>query len=116
MRPIATLTMNPALDVATATARVEPVHKLRCEAPRYDPGGDGINVARVVRGFGGEVVAVFPAGGPTGRAVEALRGDMGGPSRVVPVAGNTRESFTVDETESDRQCRFVLPGPTLSSE
>jgi fructose-1-phosphate kinase PfkB-like protein len=28
------LTMNPALDIATATDRVVPTLKLRCEAPR----------------------------------------------------------------------------------
>ena len=48
MHPIVTLTMNPALDIATATDRVVPTHKLRCAAPRYDPGGGGINVARAV--------------------------------------------------------------------
>ena len=46
MAAIVTLTMNPALDIATSTDRVEPVHKLRCTAPRYDAGGGGINVAR----------------------------------------------------------------------
>ena len=46
MAAIVTLTMNPALDIATAAERVEPVHKLRCTAPRYDAGGGGINVAR----------------------------------------------------------------------
>src|SRR3954451_16120091 len=35
--------MNPALDIATATEIVEPSRKLRCEMPRYDPGGGGIN-------------------------------------------------------------------------
>ena len=39
------MAMNPALDIATATQRVEPAHKLRCTEPRYDPGG-GINLAR----------------------------------------------------------------------
>ena len=54
MQPIVTLTMNPALDIATATDRVVPTHKLRCAAPRYDPGGGGINVARAVHALGGE--------------------------------------------------------------
>jgi 6-phosphofructokinase 2 len=46
MSQILTLTMNPALDIATATETVIPGHKLRCGEPRYDPGGGGINVAR----------------------------------------------------------------------
>ena len=46
MVEIVTLTMNPALDIATASDIIEPSRKLRCEAPCYDPGGGGINVAR----------------------------------------------------------------------
>ena len=42
MDDVVTLTMNPALDIATSTDRVLPTHKLRCTAPRYDPGGGGI--------------------------------------------------------------------------
>lgn len=63
MSTIVTLTMNPALDIATSTDRVEPTHKLRCAPPRYDAGGGGINVARVVHALGGDAVAVFPVGG-----------------------------------------------------
>src|SRR3982751_3536589 len=48
MAEIVTLTMNPALDIATATDIIEPSRKLRCGAPCYDPGGGGINVARAV--------------------------------------------------------------------
>jgi 6-phosphofructokinase 2 len=46
MAAIVTLTMNPALDIATTTDLVVPTEKLRCGEPRYDPGGGGINVAR----------------------------------------------------------------------
>jgi 6-phosphofructokinase 2 len=53
MSGIVTFTPNLALDVSTTIARVMPDHKLRCTAARYDPGGGGINVARVVRRLGG---------------------------------------------------------------
>lgn len=43
---IITLTMNPALDITTSVDVVRPTEKMRCGAPRYDPGGGGINVAR----------------------------------------------------------------------
>ena len=58
MAAIVTLTMNPALDIATATECVVPAHKLRCEAPRYDPGG-GINVAWAVHALGSDALAIF---------------------------------------------------------
>lgn len=114
MTLIATLTMNPAMDLSTSTARVAPTSKLRCSLPRHDPGGGGINVARVVATLGGQVVAVYPAGGPFGDMLVRTLDELGLPQRRVPITGDTRESFTVDESETGLQYRFVLPGPTLS--
>lgn len=114
MTLIATLTMNPAMDLSTSTARVAPTSKLRCSLPRYDPGGGGINAARVVATLGGDVVAVYPAGGPFGDMLVRTLDGLGLPQRRVPITGDTRESFTVDEGDSGLQYRFVLPGPTLS--
>lgn len=113
---IASLTLNPALDVATSTAKVVPTSKLRCGPPKYDPGGGGINVARVILTLGGEAVAVFPAGGATGQRLVELVDAAGLPRRVVPTAGPTRMSFTVDEAASGQQYRFVMPGPELAPE
>ena len=97
MPEILTLTMNPALDIATTTEIIEPSRKLRCEAPRYDPGGGGINVARAAHMLGGDALAVFPAGGASGQMIEALLGDEGVPNVAVPVPGITRESLAVVE-------------------
>jgi 6-phosphofructokinase 2 len=109
---IVTLTMNPALDITTDTDFVVPTDKMRCSAVRYDPGGGGINVARVARVLGASVAAVFPAGGPTGDLVTELLAPEVPPRRRI--AGSTRESFTVNETSSGRQYRFVLPGPWVT--
>lgn len=111
---IATLTLNPALDITTCTGKVIPTHKLRCTAPHLDPGGGGINVARVIHALGGDVTAVFPRGGPTGETFEALLRGAGIDIAPVKIAGALRESFTVDEGDSGLQYRFVLPGPTLA--
>ncbi|MGW4720172.1 1-phosphofructokinase family hexose kinase [Nocardia sp. NPDC004260] len=114
MGRIVTLTMNPAIDLATRVARVVPTDKMRCATPRYDPGGGGINVARTVAELGVEVTAVFPAGGPPGRLLEQLVRDTGVPPRPVPVAESTRESMSVTETSSGEQYRLVFPGPRLT--
>ena len=114
MPRIATLTMNPALDVTTSVAALAPGHKLRCTAPLEDAGGGGINVARTIRALGGVALALYPAGGAAGERIGALLAAAGVPTATVPIAGNTRESFTVDETSTGRQYRFVLPGPHLT--
>src|SRR6516162_5977154 len=114
MQPIVTLTMNPAFDIATATDRVVPAHKLRCAAPRYDPGGGGINVARGVHALGGGAIAIFPAGGAAGEMIRHLLEQEGVAHHPIAIAGFTRESLAVDERETGRQYRFILPGPEIS--
>jgi len=113
LRSIVTLTVNPALDVSTSTERVLSGHKMRCAATRLDPGGGGINVARVIQRLGGRTLSIYAAGGPTGKAYRQLIEAAHIPALVVPILGSTRESFTVDETSTGKQFRFVLQGPEL---
>ena len=113
MTMIVTLTMNPALDIATSTPRVEPTHKLRCTPPRYDPGGGGINVARAVHALGGEAVAIFPVGGAAGEMIRYMLDQEGVAYEAVPITGFTRESLAVEERATGKQFRFILPGPEI---
>ena len=114
MGTIVTLTMNPALDIATSTDRVEPTHKLRCAPPRYDPGGGGINVARAVHALGGDAVAIFPVGGPAGEMIHHLLDQEGVRHHPIAIAGFTRESLAVEDRQTGEQFRFILPGPEVS--
>jgi 6-phosphofructokinase 2 len=78
--------MNPALDITMTTDVVLPAHKNRCRAVRYDPGGGGVNVARVVHVLGATVSAVFLAGNPNGDLInDLLAGEL--VVRRVPIAG-----------------------------
>ena len=118
MPHIVTLTPNPALDVSTSVERLVHAHKMRCNAPQMHPGGGGINVARVLHRLGADVLAIYPAGGPTGARLQQLLQAEGVPTQALPIAGETRESFTVHEgageVNDSHEYRFVLPGPTLS--
>lgn len=113
MPVVVTLTLNPALDVSTSTSRVEPDRKLRCAAGRRDPGGGGINVARVAHRLGARTLAIFPSGGLTGQMLERLVEAEGVGSLPVPVSGETREDVTVLDESSGAQYRFIMPGPHL---
>jgi 6-phosphofructokinase 2 len=114
MDRIVTLTMNPALDIATSAECVVPAHKLRCAPPRYDPGGGGINVARAVHALGGDAVAVFPAGGPAGGLIRNLLDQEGVRHHPIAIDGFTRESLAVEDRRTGEQFRFILPGPEVS--
>ncbi len=111
--PIVTLTVNPALDVSTSTGKVMSEHKMRCGPTRLDVGGGGVNVSRVVQRLGGNTIAIFAVGGPTGQIYRQLLDAEGIIGLPIPIEGSTRESFTVDETETREQYRFVLQGPEM---
>ncbi len=113
MVSIVTLTPNPAIDLSTAIDRVIPTVKLRCAAQRRDPGGGGINVARVIKRFGGDVEAIFTAGGFTGQLLRRLVDDEGITNRVIQAEAETREDFYVSELSTQFQYRFILPGQPL---
>lgn len=113
---VVTLTMNPALDVATSVEEMTPTIKLRCAEERHDPGGGGLNAARLIARLGGDVIAVHACGGASGRRLVRLLEEDGVPQRIVEVAGETRQSLAVTERSSGRQYRFVLPGPRLTAE
>lgn len=116
MTAIVTITPNPAIDVSTSTPRIEPDRKIRCSQQRRDPGGGGINVARVIKRLGGEVLAIYPAGGFTGQLLRTLMEREGVPSKTIDSIEETREDFTVTDESIGRQYRFVLPGPSLRGE
>jgi 6-phosphofructokinase 2 len=115
MPGIVTLTMNPAIDVSTTVEQMEPIRKLRCGPARRDPGGGGVNVARVARRLGADVTAVYPAAGLVGQLLKRLVDEEGVNSVAVPILGETREDFTVLDEASGQQYRFVLPGPQLQA-
>ncbi|WP_347310978.1 1-phosphofructokinase family hexose kinase [Defluviimonas sp. SAOS-178_SWC] len=111
MRPILTVTLNPALDLTTSVGSVRPGPKLRCEGLRVDPGGGGINVARVITRFGGAARAFVALGGATGTRLAGALAAEGVPTVAFPARGETRESLAVTDRGTGKQYRFVLPGP-----
>lgn len=116
MTGLVTLTLNPTVDLAVTTEQVRPDDKLRCSAPQRDPGGGGVNVARAARRLGADALAVVPVGGPSGQQLRQLLDAEDLPVAAIDIAGETRESWTVDERSTDAQYRFVLPGPSLSGD
>ncbi|MFQ5882032.1 MAG: 1-phosphofructokinase family hexose kinase [Candidatus Methylomirabilales bacterium] len=113
MQRIVTVTMNASIDKSCTIDRVVPERKLRCNPPCYEPGGGGINVSRAIRKLGGESLALYPSGGPTGQMLQELLDQEGLNHRAIPSEGWTRVNLTVLEESTGQQFRFVMPGPTL---
>ena len=111
---IVTVTINPAVDIACSAASIQPTHKIRTFDERLDPGGGGINVARVIHALGGDALALIMTGDVTGRLVEELLSNANIPWRAVPIDGRTRISLNVHDQESGLEYRFVPKGPHLA--
>jgi 6-phosphofructokinase 2 len=113
---ILTITLNPTVDLFGDVEVVRPIRKMRTMNDRCDPGGGGINVARVVTEIGGDAEAVFLGGGSTGAWLDSLLARDGIRRRMVPIAGDTRVAFAVQERGSGFDYRFVPSGPEVSAE
>lgn len=112
-RSIVTLTINPAVDASTSVKNMAPFTKMRCAPARHEPGGGGINVARVLRRLGIDAPAIYPAGGATGQLLGTLVEREGVQGLVVPVRNETRQDLTVFDETTRQQFRFVFPGAQL---
>lgn len=116
MKNIATLTLNPTIDVAYEVDRVFHTHKMRTQSEHYDPGGGGINVARVFVRLGGNARSYYLSGGATGVALDGLL-DMHQLVRTrIAINGHTRVATAVLERESGKEYRFIPPGPTVAQQ
>ena len=111
---ILTLTLNPAVDTAFEADRIEPSHKTRTYGETHDPGGGGVNVARVLREFDAETCAIVLAGGVTGAFLLELLHGYDIPCRPIPIAGTTRISTTVHDRATGLEYRFVPEGPIVT--
>lgn len=109
--PILTLTLNPALDMASSVPQLLADVKLRCSEPKLDPGGGGLNVSRAIAALGGESLALVALGGLTGDRLAGLIRADGVPFLALTAPGETRQSLTVTDRATGHQYRFMMPGP-----
>jgi 6-phosphofructokinase 2 len=114
MATVATLTMNPAVEVITAVDHVVPNRKLNCGRAVQEAGGGGVNVARAIRHLGEDATALFTAGGDAGARLTKLIEAHGVAAQPIRVASETRETLNVFETTTDNHFRFVIEGAPLA--
>ena len=113
---IVTLTVNPAIDKSTKFSGLVAEQKIRCEEPRFDAGGGGINVSKAIARLGGKSLAVFTAGGASGQLLEELVQKESIDYQVVKTKNWTRESFTAVDILVNSQYRFGMPGAEIYEE
>lgn len=112
---VLTITFNPTIDKSTSVADLVPDKKLQCSNPMLEPGGGGVNVARVIHRLGGKVSALFPAGGYNGQLLEDLLEREGVNFIPVLISNSTRENLVILDRHTNLQYRFGMPGPQLDT-
>lgn len=108
---IVTVTLNPAIDQTLVLPKFVAGDTIRVKSSRFDPGGKGINVSRVVRELGGESLAMGFAPGGLGRYIEQTLEAQGIATDFVHTRGETRTNITI--LDESRHIHTILsdPGP-----
>lgn len=112
---VLTVTLNPALDLSACVPQMEAGPKLRLSDPVLEPGGGGVNVARVIHVLGGDVTAWVALGGANGAQHLALMRKLGLSVRSFECPGETRQNWAVTDAHG-QQFRLQLPGPDWSAD
>jgi 6-phosphofructokinase 2 len=110
---IVSLTLNPAVDLACMAPSVRPTHKIRAFDERFDAGGGGINVSRVIHILGGQTLGFVMTGGETGHLIAELLDEERVPWQRIRIRGRTRVSVNVHDEQSGLEYRFVPEGPIV---
>lgn len=116
MSKIVTLTLNPSIDKSSAFDELVPEQKIRCETPKFEPGGGGINVSRVIKKLGGESTAFFLEGGHTGQFLIELITKEGLDFKAFEIENQTRENLILVEKSKNNQFRFGMEGPFVAQQ
>jgi len=114
MYHILTITFSPCIDKSFSVAELIAEKKLRSSSPKIEPGGGGINVARVLTRLGAKTIALYPSGGYTGQALDELIEKEQIPAIPVKTQNETRENIIVLETSTNKQFRFTMPATSLT--
>lgn len=111
---IVTLTVNPALDKSSHFKGLVPEQKIRCETPRFDAGGGGINVSKAIARLEGVSKAIFTSGGATGEKLKELIESEKIPFEAISIHSWTRESFVAVDDNTNLQYRFGFTGAAIN--
>lgn len=113
---IVTVTLNPAVDKTVTIGHLQVGGLNRAKNVRIDPGGKGINVAKVLKKFGLNVITTGFIGGYIGQQMlkqlerEYIQGSF------MEVAGETRINIKIVDEEAQETTELNEPGLFITSE
>lgn len=116
---VVTVTLNPALDKTITIPRLEVGGLNRVEQVRLDPGGKGINVAKVLKNFSVDVIATGFIGGSEGEFIQRSLKNLGIKTGFVEVQDATRTNLKIVDNETKvtteiNESGFAAPAEDLA--
>jgi len=115
-QPIATLTLNPCLDVSYEFPTLIPDQKVHAEHTRFDPGGNGINVGRALKRLGVPATNLAILAGEIGLLVRRLLQNELDDLVAIEIPGETRINCTLLEKSPRAQYEVNGIGPEVPAE
>jgi 1-phosphofructokinase family hexose kinase len=108
---VATVTLNPAIDLTVAIPNFRAGEVNRVAHTRSDPGGKGVNVASVLADFGQPVCVTGFLGQDNTQLFERLFAQKGIEDRFVRIAGRTRTGIKIVDEPNQETTDINFPGP-----
>jgi tagatose 6-phosphate kinase len=109
---IITVTLNPALDITYTVPTLVPGSTHRVTRATDQPGGKGVNVARLLHALGEATIAAGLTGGTTGSLLRRRLADAGIDEAFTPIAGETRRTVVVAAAQTTTG--LWEPGPEVT--
>lgn len=100
---IITVTLNPALDRIVQLENFKPGKLNRTDYTTIKAGGKGINVARVVKNLGKDVIAMCLLGGYTGNWIKEILKKEEVPLDITDIKSPTRENIKIVDKKARRE-------------
>jgi 1-phosphofructokinase len=117
MKPaVITITLNPSLDKTAHLDHLEVGGLNRVQQVRIDPGGKGINVAKLIKNFDIEVLATGLAGGAEGHALIGFLEQAQIQCDFMKINGRTRTNLKIVDTEKKITTEINEVGPEITAE
>ena len=113
---IVTVTLNPSLHVQYDAEQVEVGAENRVSGVRYNTGGRGLAVARLLHTFGHDVVATGLAGGSTGELIRTELARAGVAARFTRISAESRRVVRVTDVVAGHSTIFAEPAPYITTE
>ncbi len=109
---ILTVTLNPAIDIRYNFDNLEKNKINRVENGNRTPGGKGLNVSRVIKRLGGDIIATGFLGGNNGKWIEGILTLKGIENKFYPIMDETRVCLAL--IDKNGQTEILERGPKIS--